>query len=171
MPRTKNAPSHQANTSATSIAKKIKNKILNPTPKPSTPSTEEKVKKKKPRFRPITSALRGIRRMQRSTEPCVRKTGFRLMVKQMVAGMDTETWLRDSTVDALREIVEANVHQVLSQALDRRVEALSNTERKKQTLIQVMDRNVVGAFKTWSDMHHGSDFFTDFVELRAQTKL
>jgi histone H3/H4 len=135
---------------------------LAPLPEGRVAADAKKKVRAKPRFRPITHALRGMRREQRSTRLSVRNKPITDLIRHMIKDFSFDTMLRPSTVEALQEVVEAGVLKVLRDAFDRRLEAMTETEQKKQTSVQLMAKNVYGAFRVWAEQRQGQ--FTEFLE-------
>ena len=146
------------------IKKHIHNKKSIGLSKPKGISSVEKKERKPVRYKNITHALRKIRRAQRSTEACTRKAPIIYLVKDIATKYDDQTWFRPSTTRDIQEAVEAQMIVVLQQAHDRSIEARTENELKKQTAVQVMEKNIKGAFKVWSSSRNG-----DFMELYDET--
>ena len=72
----------------------------------SVPSTGG-VKRKAPRFRPGTVAMREIRRYQKSTELLLRKAPFQRLVREVSQDFKTDLRFQSSAVMALQEASEA----------------------------------------------------------------
>uniref|UniRef100_UPI00398E459A histone H3-like n=1 Tax=Pristiophorus japonicus TaxID=55135 RepID=UPI00398E459A len=63
--------------------------------------------KKSHRYRPVTVALRGIRRYQKSTEQLIRKLPFQRLVWEIAQDFKTDLRFQSSAVMALQEASEA----------------------------------------------------------------
>ena len=104
-------------------------------------------KRKAPRFRPITHALRAIRREQKKhSELSFRRGPFRDLVRQEVYELDRDSQLRPSTVHVIQEHGEGFLTTVLMHGHTRRLEGLTPGQRKQQICVQVSSRNIEGAF-------------------------
>jgi len=64
-------------------------------------------KKKKPRYRPGTVALREIRRYQRNTDLLIRKLPFQRLVREIAQDFKTNLRFQTTAILALQEAAEA----------------------------------------------------------------
>lgn len=62
---------------------------------------------KKPRYRPQSIALREIRKYRASTELLIQKLPFQRLVREIAAGIKSETRFQSSALLALQEATEA----------------------------------------------------------------
>ena len=130
------------------------------------------VEKKKRRFSSFVSTLRGIRRQQKETKSAHQFRPMVELVKAIVNDFDNKTFLRRSTVKTIEEVVMPHAITVLRQALDRRMESLTPHERKNQRCVQVMEKNIRGAFKVWAESRTGNylNIYDDTLAAQKQLK-
>lgn len=157
MPRTK-LSAQKSTLAAAAAAKVAASKAKAAVKSKGSVSSAEVKKKKAKRFRNVTLAVRSIRRMQRDTSLAIRKAPMTRLVRQCTIDYDAQTWLRPRTVEALQQIVDAALVGIMRQALDRRIESLTEAEHKKQTAVQVMGKHLIGAFQVWCDFHPCGEF-------------
>jgi histone H3/H4 len=162
MPRTVVARKTIGSKNVRQLASLKKNLKTKPGPRKTAPGVKQP--RKTIRYRPVTYALREIRREQRSTKLSSRAGPLKELVRHLAAQIDDKCWLRNSTITAVQDILEATMPVILKQTMDRRVEALTPAELRKQTATQVMPKNILGAFKVWCDMHPQGDYLEAFKE-------
>lgn len=153
MPRTKQHIRKQAQ-----VNLKMQQKLekLETKTQPTAEKMAEKKHRAKPRFRPITKALRTIRFEQRSTLPCMAKQRMRDLIRIILSEAGPDTWLKPATIEAIGALAEDQVISILREANERRMEALTAGDRKRQGCVQLMAKNVEGAFRTFKRGSIGS---------------
>lgn len=154
---------------ASQLKKRLLEKTSRVTTVTTTPTSSTVAKKRRPpRYRNITRALRGIRNMQKDTHVVVRRAPMVRLVRDMASDYSRQLWLRPSTVEALQQVVDAAVISVLQEALERRVESMTDSERLKQSNAQVMEKHIAGAFNVWCRYHNKGDFLAKLKKAESQ---
>ena len=127
--------------------------------------TKEEDKKAR-RFRPIVQALRNMRKQQKMTNQCMKNAPMVRLVKGIASECDSRSWLRPSAIETIKEIATAETIKLLRLAFGRRLENMTEAElgpNGKQVAVQVMGKNIIGAFSAWADERSG-DFMDVFMK-------
>lgn len=169
----KKTPSHQFVHRPTNALKTLLLKKIASGKCPKGEGDKNNHKKKQRRYRHITLAIRKIHKAQRSTDLCLRKKPFRELVRQIADEFQSNTRMCPSALKALQEISEVFTIQVLSDAQNRRMDSLTDTDKENQIAVQVRGANVTGAFNVYT-RERKAPFQTEFQhaveELKAEEK-
>jgi histone H3/H4 len=123
-------------------------------------ATGEKKERKKVRFSNATQACRKIRNAQKASgeSTAIRYQPMQRLVRRIAESFMSNTFLRRSTVEAFRYVVDDAITQIMRVAMEMRLVSITPGEMRKQHTVQVNERHVAMAFRQWLRYHPNGNY-------------